>query len=176
MQRKWWIVLALVLLMPGMLTMVSCATESGGQQTTTQTTPPAPAPAPPKGPDMQAQAAQRAAEMARNQFVNDYIYFDFDSAVLTPMAQEVVKQKAAWLNDNPTAAVLLEGNCDERGTNEYNLALGERRAESVRAFLVDLGIAPSRLSTISDGEERPIDPAHNEEAWAKNRRVQCAIQ
>jgi peptidoglycan-associated lipoprotein len=176
MQRKWWIVLALVLLMPGMLTMVSCATQSGGQQTTTQTPAPAPAPAPAKGPDMQAQAAQRAAEMARNQFLNDHVYFDFDSALLTPMAQEVVKQKAAWLKDNAAAAVTLEGNCDERGTNEYNLALGERRAESVRAFLVDLGIAPSRLTTISYGEERPADPGHNEEAWAKNRRVQFTLQ
>jgi len=176
MQRKWWIVLALVLLMPGMLTMVSCATQSGGQQTTTQTPAPAPAPAPAKGPDLQAQAAQRAAEMARNQFLNDHVYFDFDSAVLTPMAQEVVKQKAAWLKDNAAAAVTLEGNCDERGTNEYNLALGERRAESVRAFLVDLGIAPSRLTTISYGEERPADPGHNEEAWAKNRRVQFTLQ
>ena len=69
----------------------------------------------------------------------------------------------------------IEGHCDERGTDEYNLALGDRRANSAKSFLVDLGISPRRLTTISFGEERPLDPRHNEEAWAKNRRCEFVI-
>ncbi|MGD8447534.1 MAG: peptidoglycan-associated lipoprotein Pal, partial [Desulfobacterales bacterium] len=98
------------------------------------------------------------------------IYFEFDKSILTPVAQDNLMQKAEWMRENPNAMVTIEGHCDDRGTNEYNLALGDRRAESARAFLVDLGIDPSRLTTISYGEERPVDPRQNEEAWAKNRR------
>jgi peptidoglycan-associated lipoprotein len=79
-------------------------------------------------------------------------------------------QKAEWLRENPARTVTIEGHCDDRGTNEYNLALGDRRAESAKTFLVDLGIDATRLITISYGEERPVDPRSNEEAWAKNRR------
>ena len=86
-----------------------------------------------------------------------------------------MKKKAEWLINNSDVAVTIEGHCDERGTNEYNLALGERRAASAKTFLMDLGIAGSRLNTISYGEERPVDPGHNEEAWAKNRRGHFTI-
>ena len=103
------------------------------------------------------------------------IYFEFDKSTLTPSAQDNLMKKAEWLRSNPDATVTIEGHCDERGTNEYNLALGERRAESSKNFLVDLGIAPSRMTTISYGEERPIDPQSNEEAWAKNRRDHFVI-
>jgi len=78
-------------------------------------------------------------------------------------------RKAEWLRENPDATVTIGGHCDERGTNEYNLALGDRRAESAKAFLVDLGIDASRITTISYGEERPVDPRNNEEAWAKKQ-------
>jgi peptidoglycan-associated lipoprotein len=98
------------------------------------------------------------------------IYFEFDKSTLTPAAQDNLLQKAEWLRENPDATVTIEGHCDDRGTNEYNLALGDRRAESAKAFLVDLGIDASRLASISYGEERPVDPRNNEEAWAKNRR------
>ena len=98
------------------------------------------------------------------------IYFDFDKSTLTPSAQDSLLRKAEWLRENPDATVTIEGHCDNRGTNEYNLALGDRRAESAKAFLVDLGIDASRLTTISYGEERPVDPRNNEEAWSKNRR------
>ena len=98
------------------------------------------------------------------------VYFEFDKSSLTAAAQDNLLRKAEWLRQNPDATITIEGNCDERGTNEYNLALGDRRAESAKAFLVDLGINPARISTISYGEERPVDPRHNEEAWAKNRR------
>ena len=98
------------------------------------------------------------------------IYFEFDKSTLTPAAQDNLMRKAEWLRENPDATATIGGHCDDRGTNEYNLALGDRRAESAKAFLVDLGIDASRLTTISYGEERPVDPRNNEEAWAKNRR------
>ncbi len=172
MLRKLWIILALVLVVPGLMTMVSCATQSGGQQTETTTTTPPEAPKKPMAPAADTSGADRAKEMARIQFLNEHVPYAFDSAALSPMAQSILKRKAAWLNDNAGESVVIEGHCDERGTPEYNLALGERRAESARAYLVDLGIASSRLSTISYGEERPLDPRSNEEAWAKNRRSQ----
>ena len=177
MQKKLWLVLALVMLVPGLMLLTSCAQQSAVDQDTTQkTTPPEDTSQKASEEDMKAAEAMRAAEQAKNQFLNDHIYFSFDSAELSLMAQETLKQKAAWLRDNPSAVVTIEGNCDERGTNEYNLALGERRAESARAYLVDLGISASRLSTISYGEERPLDPRHDEEAWAKNRNDQFKLR
>ncbi|MBW2411070.1 MAG: peptidoglycan-associated lipoprotein Pal [Deltaproteobacteria bacterium] len=98
------------------------------------------------------------------------IHFDFDKYNLTPTAQENLLRKAEWLRANPDVTVTIEGHADERGTNEYNLALGDRRADSAKAFLVNLGIPASRLTTISYGEERPLCTAQNEECWAKNRR------
>ena len=174
MQRKFWIILALVLVVPGLLTMVSCATKTGGQQTETTTTTPPEAPKAPPAAD--TSGADRAKEMARNQFHTENVHFAFDSATISPRGQEVLKRKAAWLNDNPGASALIEGHCDERGTAEYNMALGERRAESARAYLVDMGISSSRLSTVSFGEERPLDARSNEEAWSKNRRAQFRIK
>ena len=171
MLRKLWIILALVLVVPGLLSMVSCATQSGGQQTET-TTPPPEAPKTPAAPAADTSGDDRAKTMARTQFLSEHVPYAFDSAALSPMAQSILKRKAEWLNANPGEAVIIQGHCDERGTAEYNLALGERRAESARAYLIDLGIASSRLMTISYGEERPLDPSSTEEAWAKNRRWQ----
>jgi peptidoglycan-associated lipoprotein len=113
------------------------------------------------------------AQMLANEmkmFESQSIYFDFDKSDLKPEAQATLKKKADWLRMNPGYSVRIEGNCDERGTNEYNLALGERRAASAKKFLAALGIAENRMSIISYGEERPVDPGHNEAAWAKNRR------
>ncbi len=120
-------------------------------------------------------AAERTVS-ARTVFENEDVYFEFDSIRLTPEAQELLTKKAAWLRANPAARVTIEGHCDNRGTNEYNLALGEGRAKSAKAFLVDLGIEASRLKTISYGEERPIDRAQTEEAWARNRRDHFVIE
>jgi peptidoglycan-associated lipoprotein len=103
-------------------------------------------------------------------FESENIYFDFDKSVLKPEAKVVLKKKGDWLGKNPSYSIRVEGNCDERGTNEYNLALGERRAHSAKKFLMALGISGDRISTISYGEERPAVLGHNEEAWAKNRR------
>lgn len=120
----------------------------------------------------QVEADQLTAEMARKvqEFQNEKIYFDFDKSNLKPEAQSVLKKKAAFLRENPAYYVLIEGHCDNRGTEEYNLALGERRAISARDFLVALGISGDRLKTISYGKLRPVDTANNEAAWALNRR------
>ncbi len=99
------------------------------------------------------------------------IFYDFDSSAVSTEAQDQLRQNATWLKNNAAPSVTIEGHCDERGTDEYNIALGERRANSAKEYLTTLGVSSSRLSTVSYGEERPFDPAHNEEAWAKNRRA-----
>jgi len=103
------------------------------------------------------------------------IYFAFDRYDLSPEAREILAQNAQFMLGFPEAKIQIEGHCDERGTSEYNLALGERRALSAKRYLSSLGVPASRLSTISYGEELPVDPRHNEEAWAKNRRGHFVI-
>lgn len=122
---------------------------------------------------------KRAAEekmSEKTRFENEDIYFEFDSIQLTPEAQTILVEKGKWLRDNPAVFVTIEGHCDNRGTNEYNLALGEGRAKSAKKFLMDLGIDMSRLNTISYGEERPVDTGQTESAWARNRRAHFAIE
>lgn len=104
------------------------------------------------------------------QSVGDRVFFEFDSAVLEADARRTLDRQAEWLRLFPEIALVLEGHADERGTREYNLALGERRANAVREYLITQGIGPSRLRTISYGKERPYALGHNEEAWALNRR------
>jgi len=99
------------------------------------------------------------------------IYFDYDRYELKSETIEILAEHAQQLKKNQNIKVLIEGHCDEWGTIEYNLALGERRSNSVKTFLVKYGISPDRLSTISYGKERPLDPEHNASAWAKNRRA-----
>ena len=103
--------------------------------------------------------------------VGDRVLFDYDSSVLDPAATQTLDRQAAWLKQYPDVIVTIEGHADERGTREYNLALGDRRAKAVKNYLVALGVSGDRLLTISYGEERPADPAHNEAAWAENRRA-----
>jgi len=118
-----------------------------------------------------ATMASEREQADKTRFENEDIYFEFDSIQLTPDAQAILTKKGKWLRENPAARVTIEGHCDNRGTNEYNLALGEGRAQSVKTYLMDLGIDLSRLNTISYGEERPLDPRQSESAWAKNRRA-----
>jgi peptidoglycan-associated lipoprotein len=99
------------------------------------------------------------------------IHFDFDKFNLVDEARGILKKHAEWLNKNNDVAVVVEGHCDERGTSEYNLALGERRASAAAKYLIDMGVDSKRIKTVSYGEEKPLDPGHNEEAWAKNRRA-----
>ncbi len=103
------------------------------------------------------------------------IYFEFDKYSLTAQARETLNRNAEWLRNHPNVSVQIEGHCDERGTLEYNQVLGENRAFSTKKYLVTLGIDPDQLYTISYGETMPVDPGHNEEAWAKNRRAQFKI-
>jgi peptidoglycan-associated lipoprotein len=185
MRKKLWIILALAFIIPGLLFTVSCAKKAVKDDAAMAK----------QAEDEDAMKAKEAAEKARqeelarqkameeerlmeeakNMFLNDDIHFEFDSSTLTPEAQLTLKKKAEWLQNNPEAMSTIEGHCDERGTSEYNLALGDRRATSAKNFLVDLGISASRLTTISYGEERPIDPGQNEDAWAKNRRCHFTI-
>jgi peptidoglycan-associated lipoprotein len=103
------------------------------------------------------------------------VYFELDSADLSAPAQKSLDANAALLKKYATWAITIEGHCDERGTAEYNLALGERRAIAARAYLVSLGIAADRLRTVSYGKEFPFDPGHDEAAWSKNRRAHFVI-
>ena len=104
------------------------------------------------------------------------IYFEFDRSTLTAESQNILTKKAIWLKANNNVKVVIEGHCDNRGTNEYNLALGDRRAAATKAFLVNIGISPSRMTTISYGEERPLRNGQSEEAWAKNRRAHFEVE
>ncbi|MEE8300066.1 MAG: peptidoglycan-associated lipoprotein Pal [Desulfatiglandales bacterium] len=98
------------------------------------------------------------------------IYFEFDKSFIKPAYRAILREKAAALRDNPSIHIRIEGNCDERGTNEYNIALGERRANSARSFLMSLGIPSFRIETMSYGEERPLFLGHDENSWSRNRR------
>ncbi|MFA6470434.1 MAG: peptidoglycan-associated lipoprotein Pal [Candidatus Latescibacterota bacterium] len=133
---------------------------------------PAPAPAPviPEPPKKVEEAPQPPSNLA---FTT--VYFDLDKSDIRADQTGTLNTDGNLLNQWKTITVRLEGNCDERGTVEYNLALGQRRADSVKSYLVNYGISDSRITTVSYGEERPVDPGHSESAWAKNRRVDFAI-
>ncbi len=192
MRKKMWIILALLLVIPGLLFTVSCAKKTVKDETVSQQQ--AEEGARIKAREAEQTEKQRRMEeerlqeerlkeearrkmmAAQNRFLNEDIHFEFDSSNLLPEAQEILRWKAAWMQKNPNVQVTIEGHCDERGTNEYNLALGDRRANSAKSYLMDLGIYGSRLNTISYGEERPADYDSNEEAWAKNRRAHFTLE
>jgi len=107
--------------------------------------------------------------------VGDRVFFGYDRFDLTPEARQVLERQAAWLRRYPNVRLLVAGNCDERGTREYNLALGARRAAAARDYLTSLGIEAGRMETVSYGKERPVDPRSQEEAWSVNRNAQSQI-
>jgi peptidoglycan-associated lipoprotein len=115
-------------------------------------------------------AQPKPSEFMANPNLND-IHFDFDKYDIRPGDAKILDSDAAWLKSNPGNLVLIEGHCDERGTNEYNLALGERRAKSTMNYLVAQGVQASRITIISYGKERPLCTDHNEACWAQNRRA-----
>jgi len=178
MRKKMWISLALILVIPGLLFTASCAkkTVKSDAAMTAEAEAEAAKQRAIEEERLKGEEVESAVMAAKRAFVNEDVYFEFDRYDLLPAAQEVLRKKAEWLQRNSGTPVYIEGHCDERGTNEYNLALGDRRAESAKSFLVDLGISSSRLTTISYGEERPIDSGFNEEAWAKNRRAHFVIE
>ena len=114
-------------------------------------------------------------ETGRDEKALKDVYYDFDKYELKADESKVLDENAAWLKANPKSIVTIEGHCDERGTVEYNLALGERRAKVAMDYLVSLGIKADRLKTISYGKSKPIDPGHDEAAWAKNRRAHFVL-
>jgi peptidoglycan-associated lipoprotein len=107
--------------------------------------------------------------------VGDRVFFDFDSAVLSPVATETLDRQGAWLRQYPNLVVTVEGHADERGTREYNLAIGDRRATAVRNYLLALNVPPNQILTISYGEERPAEAGNDESAWAANRRAVTVV-
>lgn len=176
MKRKLWIMTTLLLMIPALLLSVSCAKKTVAVETKSAT-------------DTQADSSSEqvvgaAVTVTDTDTDNDGmgsmpmqedIYFEFDKAALTAAAKESLIRKADWLEKHSTARVIIEGHCDERGTPEYNLALGERRAQSTKLFLVDLGVNPVRLTIVSYGEEQPADPGQTEESWTRNRRAHFAV-
>ncbi len=193
MKNRVWMNILLAVLVAGLFLTVSCAKKTVVTDATTiedqakaQQDADAKAKAEQEAERIAQQklADQRAKEQAmkeakiaaaKQRFVNQNVHFAFDSSDLSSMAKMILKEKAAWLKANPMVSVTIEGHCDERGTTEYNLALGERRAAAVKAYMIDLGISPSRLDTISYGEERPLDTRKTEEAYRKNRRAHFVI-
>ncbi len=159
--------------------VAACETAPEEQAATSGTGATAPAPAPtttttttamaPSGPKMGSQE-----DLVVN--VGDRVFFDFDKYNLGAEARGVLEKQAVWLKKYPIVTVAIEGHADERGTREYNLALGERRANSVKDYLVALGVPASRLRTISYGKERPVALGSNEAAWAQNRRSVTAVR
>ena len=122
------------------------------------------------------QAEMKRREAAKQAFTGHHILFSFDSAHLDDTAKKLVREKAAWLAQNPAVSVMVEGHCDQRGTTVYNLALGERRALAVKNYLEALGIERNRVSWVSFGEERPLHNGGDEAAHSLNRRAQFRIQ
>ena len=211
MRKKLWILMSLMVIVPGLLFTVSCAKkivqsepvaeeaaaeavvdeaalaaqEKAAQEKAAQEEAARQREMQAEEELRQTQLAEQAAKEAEMErakmasmqmFMNEDIYYDFDSSAIGDMAKEVLSRKAEWLRMATDASVIIEGHCDERGTSAYNIALGDRRAESAKAFLLDLGINADQLSTISYGEERPVDMGKNEESWAKNRRAHFVVE
>ncbi|MFH0924105.1 MAG: peptidoglycan-associated lipoprotein Pal [bacterium] len=126
-------------------------------------------PLPPDGGEIWVEATGELAKIFKN------VYFDYDRCDIKNQYRPVLQEVSTWLKENGTVNIMIEGHCDERGTSEYNVALGERRGLSVRRYLISLGVLPSRITTTSYGEDKPEDIEHSEAAWAKNRRAHFLI-
>lgn len=148
-----------------------------------------PAPTPPPAPKQEVTesfptAPVQKTEVSDNASVDELnrrgvlktIYFDYDSDVLSDEARATLQANADWLKANRTRKVMIGGHCDERGTIQYNIALGDRRANAVRDYLTGLGVTAVQLRAVSFGEEKPVDPGHGEEAWKQNRRAEFTIE
>ncbi|MFQ5912486.1 MAG: peptidoglycan-associated lipoprotein Pal [Nitrospinota bacterium] len=139
--------------------------------------PPPPSPPPQPRVTEEDDRARKVREFqeAMRAFEGELIHFDFDRSEIKDESKPVLSRKADFLRRYPNVRIQVEGHCDERGTVQYNLALGDRRANSAKAYLAALGIDGTRISTISFGEERPLNPGHNEGAWEKNRRAKFVV-
>ncbi len=186
---------ALLFLFPAVLTLSSCATQQV-EATDARYDPEAhedrtltPAEAAAKREREAREAEYRARQEAERALMTEdeikaeirqlqieRIHFDFDKSDLKPEAREILKRKAAWLKQNPGYRLTITGHCDERGTREYNMALGQRRADSAFRYLNSLGVEADRMVTVSMGEEEPYDPRSTPEAWAMNRRAEFKVR
>jgi peptidoglycan-associated lipoprotein len=165
--RRW----ALTLLLLGAAAVAGCAKKA------ITPAPQAPAPPPAAAPATPAPAPAPAPPPAPQVQASDFgdVYFEFDRSELSPEARETLDRSARLLRDHASLSVTLEGHCDERGTVEYNLALGQRRADAARDYLVGAGVPASRVQTVSYGKERPVCTDHAESCWSKNRRVHTVM-
>jgi peptidoglycan-associated lipoprotein len=171
-------ILRLTAMALGVVSLAACATKPKYPAAVPPAPAPQPAPAPEAPPAPVAQAPVGPVPGSEQDFVvnvGDRAYFDFDQYTVRDDARPMLDRQAEWLQRYPQVQVRIEGNADERGTREYNFALGARRADSIRAYLVSHGVSPSRITTISYGKERPIDPGHDEAAWAKDRNAHTAL-
>ena len=165
--------LPMAILLAGTIALAGCAHKAPPQL------PPEPGPAVAPGSDsgstLRGPVPGSAADFINFVLGQDTIHFDYDKYDVAPGDQQVLAKQAQWLMQYPARHATIEGHCDERGTRDYNLALGEKRANAAKNYLVSLGVDPSRLSTISYGKERPVDPGSNDAAWAKNRRAVTVV-
>jgi peptidoglycan-associated lipoprotein len=175
MKKTMIVMLVLAFALGSVFTLASCAKKVGkveepGKPAGATAAPAAPAPGP--APTAPAAPSTQPVEIATavRAFESTHVYFDYDKSDIKAEAKPVLEKKAEFLRANAQYKVTIEGYCDERGTNEYNMALGDRRAKAAMKYLNALGISANRMSTISYGEEKPADPGHTEAAWAKNRR------
>lgn len=187
-QLGQWAVMFAALLIATTITTVACGTKTT-RPPATQYPPPQQTETPP--PESEPQSERTEPDLTRLDAGDDIvsmsledinaqapladIEFGYDSAHLSNDARARLDVNAKWLLDRPSVMILIEGHCDERGTVEYNLPLGERRAMATHDFLLSLGVPAGRMKTISYGKEFPVDPGHNETAWAKNRRAHFVI-
>jgi peptidoglycan-associated lipoprotein len=157
--------------------LTGCASKKKMPAPEPQVTQPQPTQAPPKveAAPRKEEAKPAPAPVVPEKIELRTIYFDYDQSVIRPDQTGTISQNAEILSRNRSVRVLIEGHCDERGTNEYNLALGQRRADSAKNYLVNYGIDSSRIETISYGEERPASQGQSEGAWAQNRRCEFVI-
>lgn len=173
MRRQLLAALAII----AVLTFIGCATKKvsttpvpAAPETKAEETQPAPPPAETKAPEEQvAKAEQPAAGQEVPGVTFTDIHFDFDKYDIKPEDKAALNAVADWLSKNHGDVVTIEGNCDERGTAEYNLALGDRRAKAAKQFLIGLGVSPDRIKTVSYGKEKPLCEEHTEQCWARNR-------
>lgn len=151
----------------GQSQQVSSAPPTDQQVTTSKTTP--------DSQDVTSEKSVDLEKMARMKSPVSDINFDYDSSSINADARETLKTNANYFMKNRVSSIIIEGHCDERGTAEYNMALGERRALETKKYLVNLGVKESIMKTVSFGEENPLDPASNEDAWAQNRRAHFVV-
>jgi peptidoglycan-associated lipoprotein len=185
MSRKSLVWIAMLLVLPvlyGCPKKAPVTPDEGLQVETAPVEPPAEEVAPPVAPPAQdvqeetlpSDLADLNRYLAERKLIGD-AFFDFDKSDLRPEARDVLANNAAWMRENPGFIFTIEGHCDERGTNEYNLALGARRANAAKDYIVSLGVGADRLKTISYGEERPVCTESSEACWQRNRRAHFVV-